>query len=181
MDLFLFFATVDPKFKWEIDPVALAAFVIATISFIIALLTYLRDKPKAKVVVFRRANLLGQERKDIASITVTNVGRRPLTVSVIGYRTLWDFRGTSVIPTAYQQKNPKRLEEADTTTYVIKKADTLPGGKWKGVAYVLMSDSAGKEYIKYVAAFPLVLIHRFLEKILWPFMRLRKYFRKEED
>lgn len=182
MDLFFFFAAIQPNFKWELDPIAAVALLVAAVSFVLALLTYLRDKPKAKVIVFKNATLPGQSKKArIASITVTNTGRRPLTISVIGYRTLWDFRITSIVPSMYQQANPKRLEEADTFTYVIEKDKTLPNGKWKGVAYVLVSDSAGKEYIKYISAVPLVLVHRLLEKILWPFMRISRYFKKEGD
>jgi hypothetical protein len=176
------FATVKTTIKNEIDPIAAIALLIAVISFVIALMTYLRDRANAKVVVFRNAIIPGKKlNKKIASISVTNVGRRPITISIVGYRNLWDFKLTAVIPTAHQQQNPHRLEEADTKTYIIEKDLMLPDGKWKGVAYVLVSDSAGKEYTANIAPFPLLWFHRLLEKVVWPFMRMRTRLKRQDD
>lgn len=170
----------QPILELKFEPVATFALVVASVSFVVAWLTYIRDRPKARVIVFKDA-VIPKQKSDVklASVTVTNTGRRPLTILAVGYRELWNFRQTVLFPFISQQQNPKRLEEAETVTYIIDKGEGLPEGKWKKVAYVFASDTVGKEYRLRIASPFRAATHRLLEKCLWPIFRT--LYKKEDE
>lgn len=156
------------------------ALVTAAVSMGVSWLSYFRDKPDADVIVFKEAIFPGANNNErYMSINITNTGRRPLTISSVGYQRLWQFKTTAVIVATNQL--PKKLDEGDGVVCLFKRSEVLENGSWKGVAFVFASDTTGKQYRRNMAPFHLAWLHRYWARLLGPFMRGMHYFRHRKD
>lgn len=162
------------------NQIAIAAAIIAAVSLTVSWLTYRRDRPDAKVVVFKTALIGGSRNTEPhMSINITNIGRRQLTITMVGYRVLWRPQSSVIFPNA--PNLPKKLAEGDSVVCLFKKAEALNDGSWKGVAYVFACDSTGKEYHYNIAPFYSVWPFKLLGRATNPFRRIAGHFRKSED
>lgn len=156
------------------------ALVIAAVSLGVSWLAYFRDKPNANVIVFKEAIFPGRRTDEKhMSINITNTGRRSLTISVVGYQHLWLYGKTAVI--IADSPLPKKLYEGDDVICMFKRSAALKNGSWRGVAYVFASDTAGKQYRTNIAPFYLAWPHRFIGKLIGPFLRTSHRFKHRKD
>ncbi len=159
---------------------ATGALLVAAISLTISWLTYFRDKPNAKVIIFKEAIFTGMDLDTkFTSINVTNVGRRPLTLLAVGYRKLGLSPKSKLL--THIGPLPKRLEEGEDIAYLYKRSAILEKGSWKGVAYVFVADTTGKEYRFNIAPFYLVWPQRLYERLTRPIRRTVFYFKHLRD
>jgi hypothetical protein len=160
--------------------ISIAAAVIAAISLTVSWLNYRRDRPYAKVIVFKTA-LIGGSRNTVPhmSINITNIGRRQLTITMVGYRILWRPQSSVIFPNA--PNLPKKLAEGDSVVCLFEKAKALENGSWKGVVYVFACDSTGKEYHYNIAPFYLVWLFKLLGRIMNPFRRIVSHFKVKDN
>lgn len=160
--------------------VSIAAVVIAAISLTVSWLNYRRDRPDAKVIVFKTA-LIGGSSNTVPrmSINVTNIGRRQLTITMVGYRILWRPHSSAIFPNA--PNLPKKLTEGDSVVCLFEKAKALENGSWRGVAYVFACDSTGKEYRYNIAPFYLVWLFKLQGRITNPVRRTVGYFKDKDN
>ena len=160
--------------------VSIVAVVIAAISLTVSWLNYRRDRPDAKVIVFKTA-LIGGSRNTVPrmSINITNVGRRQLTITMVGYRVLGRPQSSTIFPNA--PNLPKKLTEGDSVACLFEKSKALDNGSWKGVAYVFACDSTGKEYRYNIAPFYSVWLFKLHGKITNPFRRIVNHFKDKDD
>lgn len=160
--------------------VSVAAAVLSAVSLTVSYMTYRRDKPNAKVIVFKTALIAGGGKTEPhMSINITNTGRRPIKIMAVGYRSFWKSWQSAVITAP--APIPKRLEEGDDVVCLFERSAALENGSWKGVAYVFATDTAGNEYRHNIAPFYKVLTFRALGKIINPFYRLRQHLRNKGD
>jgi len=160
--------------------ISLAAVIISAISLTVSWLSYRRDRPDAKIIVFKTA-LIGGSKNDesYTSINITNTGRRQLTISTTGYRSLWNPNRSTIITAP--SPLPKKLTEGDAIVCLFKKSDVLEDGSWKKVAYVFASDSAGREYRCRIAPFYKVWGFELLGKIVNPFHHITSHFKHKNN
>jgi len=104
----------------QLEITAIAA-TVSLVSLTISVMNYLRDRPNARVVVFRTAVPLESKKNEtpLMSITITNSGRRPLTIHSVSYKEFWRPERVSVLP--LQTRLAKRLEEGESVSDVFKK------------------------------------------------------------
>src|SRR6266849_8635736 len=85
-----------PTPQWVTILSALAAMVgmvLGTAGFVMSLMNYLRDRPKVKVFLKWDMNLIGDASKQMGIVRVTNVGRRPIYISVAALQVPKGFKG----------------------------------------------------------------------------------------
>lgn len=158
-----------------IDPVALLALVVAVVSLWVAWRSFKRDRADAKITVMHEAHIKNARppySSDITyvSITVTNVGRRPLTINHVGFKKLWSLGMDYVIGDSLRL-NPKRIEEGHFASYLVERDTITKDMKYNQVAYFFAVDATGKEYRKTIAPWPLVALHRLAAWLVGPLMR----------
>lgn len=159
--------------------ISVAALTVSAIALSISWLTYRRDRPKAKVVVFKSSHTTGMKRKQsYLTITVTNIGRRPLTLTHLGYRKLWNFKLHALMTNA---DLPIRLEEGDSTYVLAPKSEVLENSSWKGVAYVYAIDRTGKIYRYDIARFYKIWFLRVLDFCINRYKRNSYYLRRKDS
>ena len=164
----------------ENNNISLAAAIIAAISLTVSWLNYRRDKPNAKVIVFKTALIGGSRNTEPhTSINITNTGRRQLTITAIGYRMFWRPQMSMVLPNA--PNIPKKLTEGDSIVCLLKKVNALENSSWKGVAYVFASDSAGKEYHCNIAPSYKVWVFKLYGHLINPLRRVIGSFKQKDD
>lgn len=161
--------------------VAVAAAIISAVSLTVSLMNYLRDRPNARIIVFKTAIVPGRDEDEppITLITITNTGRRPLTVHSVAYTELWNPSRVAIFP--LHNKLAKKLEEGESTSDMFKKSDVLPNGSWKNVVYVFATDTAGKQYRANIAPVYKVIMFRLLSMVVNPFRRMKQEFLHKDD
>jgi hypothetical protein len=127
------------------DVAATLGMVLGTAGFIMGVLNYLRDRPKIKVTLkwdmteVRTSAVMGL-------LTVTNVGRRPIYISVAALKLPKGFRYTHLI--LKQSMQGTKLSEGDApATFLIDHAKLTQYSKqWRKVRGYA-EDTAGKKYV----------------------------------
>lgn len=126
----------------SVSVVAWYAAVVSTMGFLLALYVALRDRPRLRIFVqpnmLSLGNPLYDENKLYVVVTVANVGRRPLTISLVGF-TQRGKRG-DIILTDSTREAPKEVLEGKSAAYRAEQA-LLPLGHLKRV---IVRDSAGR-------------------------------------
>jgi hypothetical protein len=140
---------------------AIIGMVLGTAGFVMSVMNYLRDRPKVKVFLKWDMTLVGDmtlDSKQMGILRVTNVGRRPIYISVAALRVpnsfkYWfkhgfkrGFRHTHLI---IRESLPgKKLSEGDApVTFSVDYAVLARYSKrWRKIrGYV--EDSAGRRYV----------------------------------
>ncbi|MDN5274825.1 MAG: hypothetical protein JWP06_726 [Candidatus Saccharibacteria bacterium] len=172
-----------PDNEWAYNQVMnlvpLFALFISAVALTISILTYLRDRRKVRLVVMRDALILGSGKKEQhVSLSITNVGRRPLKVFTVGYRILWHPHQAMVLPNAINL--PKKLDEGEDVACLFTR-DILPDKSWKSVAYMFAVDTAGKEYKYFIAPAYKVWLFLLMGRATRPFVRFTYYMKHKND
>ena len=125
-----------------IPVVAWYAAVVSTLGFLLALYVALRDRPRLRIWVQTNMRALGlpayDEKKSYVLVGVANIGRRPLTIELVGFTQRG--KGGDIILTASTREGAKDLPEGKSATYLAEQA-AIPLTNLK---YVLVRDNAGR-------------------------------------
>jgi hypothetical protein len=125
---------------------AVVGMVLGTAGFVMSLINYLRDRPKVKVLLKWNMALVGDSSKQMGIVRVTNVGRRPIYISVAALQVPKGFKYTHLI---LKESMPgHKLSEGDAPATFSVNYDGLAqyAKHWRKVrGYV--EDSAGKKYL----------------------------------
>jgi hypothetical protein len=137
----------DPKMKSVTlsDLAALLGMLLGTAGFIIGLMNYLRDRPIVKVFLKWDMTEVGPNQNLFGVLRVTNVGRRPIYISVAALQVPKGFTYTHLI---LKESMPgTKLSEGDAPATFMVNYDGLGqyAKHWRKVrGYV--EDSAGHKY-----------------------------------
>jgi hypothetical protein len=122
--------------------VAWYAAVVSTLGFFLALYVALRDRPRLRISVQPNMRRFGSpvydEDKFYVVVTVANIGRRPLTVGLVGFTQR--RKGGDIILTDSTREGAKDIPEGKSATYLAEQA-ALPLTNLK---HVLVRDNAGR-------------------------------------
>jgi hypothetical protein len=123
---------------------AMVGMVLGTAGFVMSLMNYLRDRPKVKVTL--KWDLTTDGKNRMGFVRVTNVGRRPIYISLAALEVPTGFRHTHLI---LKESMPgRKLSEGDApATFSVNYDDLAQYSKhWRKVrGYV--EDSAGGKYV----------------------------------
>src|SRR5437879_1130780 len=97
---------------------AIVGMVLGTAGFVMSLINYLRDRPRAKVFLKWDTALVGDASKQMGIVRVTNVGRRPIYISVAALQVPKGYRYSHLI---LKESMPgKKLSEGDApATFLV--------------------------------------------------------------
>jgi hypothetical protein len=125
---------------------AILGMVLGTAGFVMGLMNYLRDRPKVKV--FLKWDLVdtSNSANKIGIVRVTNVGRRPIYISVVALQVPKGFKYTRLI--LKQSMQGQKLSEGDApATFPVNYAGLNQYSKtWRKVRGYA-EDSAGGKYL----------------------------------
>jgi hypothetical protein len=124
---------------------ALLGMVLGTAGFVISLRNYLRDRPKVKLTLQWDMAQVGQQANKIGVLRVTNIGRRPIHISVAALTVPKGFKYSHLI-LAESMPGTKLFEGDAPATFSINYKDLAQYSKhWRKVrGYV--ADSTGRKY-----------------------------------
>ena len=125
---------------------AIVGMVLGTVGFVMSLINYLRDRPKVKVLLKWDMALVGNPSKQMGIVRVTNVGRRPIYISVAALKLPKGFKYDHLILKESMPGN--KLSEGDAPATFSVNYDGLAqyAKHWRKVrGYV--EDSAGRKYL----------------------------------
>jgi len=164
---------LDQTLKVEISATAVAWYgaIVATISTLIALFNYLRDRPKIKIEYRKDIKIIGRQSlydpsKTYFNITVINKGRRPINITKIAIRVLDlpNKRKFYLLSDSFLiTRNRILTEENPTTEFLVEQNLIDFDNAW----YISVYDATGQEYRKYLHLFP-----TFWR--IWYFLKFRK-------
>jgi hypothetical protein len=122
--------------------VAWYAAIVSTLGFFLALYVALRDRPRLRISVQPNMRAFGMpvydEDKLYVLVTVGNVGRRPLTIGLVGFTQRG--KGDDIVLTDSTREGAKDVPEGKSVTYLAEQAG-LPLFKLK---HVIVRDNAGR-------------------------------------
>jgi len=161
---------VDQIFKIEISANAVAWYgaIVATLSALIALLNYWRDKARVKITYQKDIQIMGRQNvydqtKTYFNITVINKGRRPIKIEKAAIKIV-DRKGFWLLGDSFASHRVKVLtEENPKTEFLTDQAEIDFSKVW----YIAIYDAIGHEYRKYFHLLP-----TFWR--VWYFFRFRK-------
>jgi len=125
---------------------AMVGMVLGTAGLVMSLMNYLRDRPKVKVFLKWDMTLVRDASKQMGIVRVTNVGRRPIYISVAALQVPKGFKYSHLI---LKESVPgKKVSEGDApVTFSVNYDGLVQYSKhWRNVrGYV--EDSAGRRYV----------------------------------
>jgi hypothetical protein len=127
------------------DVAAILGMILGTAGFIIGVMNYLRDRPKIKVTL--KWDMTEVHSSAVMGLlTVTNVGRRPIYISVGALKLPKGFKFTHLILKKSMQGT--KLAEGDAPATFLIDHDKLAqySKQWRKVRGYA-EDTAGKKYI----------------------------------
>lgn len=143
------------------DIVALWGAITGTVSIVIAIFTYNRDRAKIKVSLKRNWRVVNHPHydpsEDYAVLTVNNKGRRPVAIINAGYVFL-KRKGGAIFSDAILHGS-RELTEGKSTDYLIKEKDL---DAISDIEYFAAYDAIGNEYKKYVSPLHKRLFYKIL-------------------
>lgn len=107
--------------------VAAYAAIVSTVTASVQLANYLRDRARVKVEVLFNRVIVGDPRyrdRKLIQVTVTNIGRRPITVTGINVTRLYPCP-THYVLTDIQPPAPKQLTEGEYVMAFVPQADMV--------------------------------------------------------
>lgn len=158
----------QPHFTLTITASAVAwyAAVVSTISSAIQVGNYLRDRVHVKIKIQKNMETINDpvhEGMLLTRITVTNAGRRPVTITNVGTMYL---ENKGCIFTDNTPRIPCELTEGKYITTLVDQE----GLRFDEIRYFVAYDAVGREYRNHFAKW-----HR---RVYWWFRR--KYFSKDQ-
>jgi len=134
------------------DVVAFWGAITGTISLVVAYFTYKRDDIKIKVDVKKGWRVVRSSdhdpNEDQVVVTVSNKGRRPVTITKIAYQFLKKDFG--VIWADSMQFGSRELIEGKSTDYIMLQSKI---DDFSEISYFSAYDAVGNAYKKYVTPF----------------------------
>ena len=129
---------------------AIVGMLLGTAGFVIGVMNYLRDKPRVKVILKWDMRVTDNARYDASKlwgiITVTNIGRRPIFISIAALTVRKGFEHSHLI--VVESVTGQKLSEGDAPVRFVVKQEGLEKYRrsWRDVrAHV--EDSAGAKYL----------------------------------
>ena len=156
--------------KIEISPSLVAWYgaTVATISVIVTLLDYWRDKARIKISYQKDIQIAGKQSfydptKTYFNITVVNKGRRPIKIEKAAIKIV-DKKGFWLLGDSFANHRIKILTEENPKTEFLTDQSEIELSK---IWYISIYDASALEYRKYLHLFP-----TFWR--IWYFLRFRK-------
>jgi len=134
--------------KLEISAEAVAWYgaIVATLAAVCSIVNLLRDRAKLRVEVNPGMSMYpedsGEEGKTYTVITVSNRGRRPLTVTHVWFETEKEQDPRWLVPDSVK-KGPQQVSEGTAVQYVLLEETDRDLMACK---YVCVSDATGRTY-----------------------------------
>lgn len=160
----------DQLLEIKISATAVAWYgaITATVSIIIAMLNYLRDKPKVKIEYSKNIKISNQQNlydssKTYFNISVINKGRRSINITKASIRIL-GLGGIYLLTDSFSPNRNRILTEENPTTQFLTDQNSIDFSK---IWYIAIHDATGKEYRKYFHLLP-----TFWR--IWCFIKLKK-------
>lgn len=149
---------LDQIFKIEISASVVGWYgaIMATISTVVAVFNYLRDRPKIDIKYQGELKITGGEaiydpQKTYFCITVINKGRRPIRIDRVGFRIVGSEKPWLLVGDSFTPFKNKILTEENPTIDFLCPEDSIDFSK---VWYIAVYDVTGQEYKKYFRNFP---------------------------
>jgi len=163
---------VQPHFTLTINASAVAwyAATLSTITTIVQIAHFLRDRVRVKVKIQQNMETFGDPVREgitLTIITITNEGRRPVTIRGIGLMHLRQDKG-GIFPDTNPHM-PCELTEGQFATALVDQAQ-LP--RLDDIQYFHAWDASGREYRVNIAAWP--------KRIYWRIRRRWNRRRKKQ-
>src|SRR5882724_2956906 len=157
---------VGPTFHITISGsvVAVYAAVISTITGLVQLSNFLRDRARVKVTVRHNMQIVGDPRYDGKTLTIVRVinsGRRPVTINTVGAECLYPHNHF-VIPDC-KPPLPYELTEGKNLVAIIPPCDL----DFSRVNFWQASDEVGRTYKFHVAAWYSRVVSRVRWRLEW--------------
>lgn len=122
--------------------------IIATMSVVVNILNYLRDRPCIAVIPERNQRIVGTRLyspdKIYFIVSAINKGRRPVRIGKVGMRVVKDKTRFVLFGDSLYQSDRVLTEESPRTQFIIEQDDDLLS---RG-RYVVVYDATGKAYVK---------------------------------
>jgi hypothetical protein len=127
------------------DVAALLGMVLGTAGFVMSLMNYLRDRPRVTVSLKWDMTEISSNKK-FGFVSVANIGRRPIYISIAALRLPEGFKHSHLI---LKQSIPgAKLSEGDASARFLVDCDKLEkySKRWRDVRGYA-EDSAGRRYV----------------------------------
>ena len=132
------------------EVVAWYAAIVATIAALVSLLNAWRDRARIQVSVNSRMSMFpedpGEEGKSYTLITVSNRGRRPLTVTHVWFEIQKETNPRLLVADSLK-KGPQEVTEGKAVQYIVQETDV----DLCACKYVCVSDATGRTFRRKVA------------------------------
>ncbi len=131
-----------------------------TAGLVIALFSYLRDRAKVVIKVTKDWNVIGSPIHDrnklYINVNVANKGRRPVTISKVGFVFLKRVGGAILADS--MRNGPQTLQEGRSADFTLDQKET----DFSEINYFTAYDAVGNVYKKGHAHFPRRFLYWFL-------------------
>ena len=143
--------------------VAVYAAVVSTITGTVQLWHFFRDRARIKLTVQRNMEIIGGpvHRKGLTIIRVSNLGRRPATITTVGARRL--FPDTHIVVPECNPQLPHELTEGKSLMAIIPPCDL----DFSRIVLWEAYDAVGRPYQLYVARWYVRLMSRTRWWLKW--------------
>lgn len=135
----------DFKIEITASTVAWYAAIVATISALFSGLNIWRDSRRIKITLKKNMKIypadIGEEDKQFLIIDIANIGRRPITITHVGFEVIGENAGA--ILAADSVKNGSReIQEGKSTSYLVNQSQI----KLERLKNIIVFDATGKKY-----------------------------------
>lgn len=139
----------DLTLRITADTVAWYAAIVATVSAIIAGYSVWKDKAKVKITLSKNMEILPSEPETVGKsfivIDVANIGRRPITITHVGFYEIGKKEG-GLLGDSFT-KGPREIHEGKSTSYLMDQSLI----DIKKLKTVIAIDATGKTYKKKIS------------------------------
>lgn len=143
--------------------VAVYAAVVSTITGSVQVWHFFRDRARIKLTVQRNMEIIGGpiHRKGLTIIRVSNLGRRPVTISTVGAQRL--FPDTHFVIPECNPQLPHELTEGKSLTAIIPPCDL----DFSRIVLWEACDAVGRPYQLHVARWYVLTMSRVRWRLKW--------------
>lgn len=124
------------------DTVAWYAAIIATISVAVHIMNTLKDRSKIKIIFHKSWKILGEPNNSYVMLDIANTGRRPITITHVGFTT----ESEDILLKDSFIHGQREITEGKSTTYLAKDSE-LP---YKELRKAIVIDATGRKHLKKV-------------------------------
>jgi len=135
----------DFKIEITADTVAWYAAIVATISVFFSGLNIWRDRPRIKISLKKNMKIypadIGEEDKEFLVIDIANVGRRPITITHVGFEETGEDAGAILVADSVKHGS-REIQEGKSTSYLVNQSQM----KLERLKNIIVFDATGKKY-----------------------------------